>query len=202
MTAAAGAAKASQALVSQASSPREVLTVLAIVVAGGLIEGLALGVAQAAGLAGWLPRQARRRWVIVTVVVAGLGWAAASLPGTLAGDDGGGAPPWLLVIAGALALGAVMGALLGAAQSVVLRGQVRHPWRWVAASAAAWPATMAVIFIGASTPSADWAVVPVVALGTVTGAAAGALLGLVSGWLLPSLIGGARGSGPRIRIRW
>jgi F420H(2)-dependent quinone reductase len=190
MTAAAAAAKLSQALVGEPDGTREVVTVLAVVVAGGLVEGTALGVAQGSGLRAWLPDRTRRVWVAVTVAVAGLGWAGAALPGTLAGGgDDGSKPPWLLVVAGALALGAVMGVVLGAAQAPVLRGHVAHPWRWVAASAAAWPAAMAAIFVGATAPSADWSAPTVVVLGTVTGLVAGALLGVVSGWFLPSLTG-------------
>jgi hypothetical protein len=48
---------------------------------------------------------------------------------------------------------------------------------------------MAVIFLGATTPEADWATPTVVAIGTITGLAAGTVLGLVSGWLLPTLDG-------------
>ena len=82
-----------------------------------------------------------------------------------------------------------MGALLGAAQAWSLRGAVPHPWRWVAANAAAWAPAMAVIFLGASTPGADWPLSAVVGIALVTGAAAGAVLGVVTGWFLPSLVG-------------
>lgn len=82
-----------------------------------------------------------------------------------------------------------MGALLGAAQATGLRRHARHPWRWIGISVAAWAPTMAVIFLGATAPGADWPGPAVAALGTVTGLAAGAVLGLVSGWLLPTLDG-------------
>lgn len=189
MTAAAGAAKISQTLVDE---PAAVALALSLVVAGGLVEGVALGVAQAAGLRRWLPRLDSRRWVLVTVTVAGLGWAAASAPAVLAGDSDGGSggePPLLLVLGGGAALGVAMGAVLGAAQALVLRGRVRHPWRWVGANALAWSPAMAVIFLGATAPAAGWPAPAVVALGTATGLAAGATLGLVSGWFLPSLTG-------------
>ncbi|HET8660862.1 MAG TPA: hypothetical protein VFM55_17900 [Micromonosporaceae bacterium] len=192
MTAAAAAAKASQALAGDAPTGPAVALALSLVVAGGLIEGLALGAAQAAGLRRWLSARHRRRWVLVTVAIAGLGWAAASAPAVVAGggeSGGGGEPPWLLVLVGGAALGATMGAVLGAAQALVLRGQVRHPWRWVGANVLAWFLAMAVIFLGATTPAAGWPAPAVVALGTATGLAAGATLGLVSGWFLPSLAG-------------
>ena len=86
MAAAAVAAKAGSAPGVHAAAA------LALVVGGGLVEGIALGVAQATGLRGLLPKSARRAWVLVTVVVAGLGWAGASAPAVLA-PDGGPEPP-------------------------------------------------------------------------------------------------------------
>ena len=199
MTAAAGAAKAAQAIVGESGTASETTVALSLVVAGGLVEGVALGTAQAVGLGSWLPRLERTRWVLVTVAVAGLGWAAASAPAALSGEgDEGEGPPMVLVVAGAAALGAVMGTVLGAAQALVLRGQVARPWRWVTANAVAWPPAMVVIFLGASTPEHDWSVAKVMGLGTVTGAAAGAVLGLISARFLPSLVraGPGQAAGP------
>jgi hypothetical protein len=48
---------------------------------------------------------------------------------------------------------------------------------------------MAVIFLGATAPDADWSMPTVAALGAVTGLGAGTVLGLVSGWFLPTLDG-------------
>jgi hypothetical protein len=192
MTAAATAAKGSQALLGDGGSGAARAGALALVVAGGLVEGLAVGGLQASGLRRRWVTLSVRRWVLVTTVVAGLGWAAASAPATLgAADDtaDSAAPPVLLVVAGALVLGGLMGALLGAAQSVVLRGLVPHPRRWVAANAAAWPFVMAVIFLGAGLPGSHWSVLAVVSTGAVTGLLAGTLLGLVTGLLLPTLDG-------------
>ena len=157
---------------------------LAVLVAGGLVEGTALGLAQSRVLASRWPALRVRRYLLVTVLVAGLGWAAGSVPGVL--DEGGGdaSPPLPLVLLGAAGIGLVLGPLLGAAQALVLRGAVRRPWRWVLASAAAWPPAMAVIYLGATAPSASWPWPAVVALGALTGAAAGAVLGAVAApWL-------------------
>lgn len=181
MTAAAGAAKAGQGVVVG----------LLLVVAGGLVEGLALGIAQATLLAGWRSGLRARRYVLITVLVAGLGWAAGSVPSVLAGDSGstGTEPSLLLVLVGAAGIGLVMGPLLGAAQATVLRGAVPHPWRWVTANTLAWPLAMTLIFAGATAPGPTWPLPTVLLLGAVTGAVAGAALGLVSGWCLPSLTG-------------
>ena len=160
---------------------------LLVIVLGGLVEGTALGVVQAVLLGRVFPRLRRRRYVVVTVLVAGLGWAAASVPGVLAGDAGGAPPSLLLVLPGAAALGLLMGALLGAAQAWSLRGAVRHPWRWVTANAAAWAPAMAVVFLGATAPDASWPLSAVLGIALLTGAAAGTVLGLVTSWFVPSL---------------
>jgi len=190
---AAGAARAASALTDGTSDGR--LTGLAIIVAGGLVEGTALGVLQSSALRHWLPGFRRGRYVVLTVLVAGLGWAAGSAPATLSADsaESGPGPALPLVLLGALGLGAVMGAVLGGVQALALRGSVMHPWRWVTANVVGWPVPMAVIFLGASSPGADWPVAAVVGTGLVSGAAAGALLGLVTGVLLPRL-GGVRES--------
>jgi hypothetical protein len=187
MTAAAASARAANALPSGSATMG-----LLFVVAGGLVEGVAIGTAQALGMRRWRPGINRRRWIITTTIVAGLGWAAASAPAALsapndgAADDGA-TPPILLIIGGAIALGATMGALLGATQAIGLRGRVRHPWRWIGISAAAWAPAMAIIFVGATVPDATWPDAAVIPIGTVTGLAAGAALGLVSRPMFPLL---------------
>jgi hypothetical protein len=189
MTAASGAARATQELADRPGYAGSVGLALAIIVAGGLVEGLALGGAQAGQLARWHPALRRGRYVAATVLVAGLGWALASAPSALAGDDGGSGPPMLLMALGGAGIGLAMGPLLGAAQAWALRGAVEHPWRWVGANTAAWPLAMAVIFVGAGTPAADWPLAWLLLDGAATGALAGAVLGLVSGWFLDSLTG-------------
>jgi len=138
MTAAASAAKGVQALSDQQGLLGGAAVALALVVAGGLVEGLALGRAQGNLLAARWSGLRRGSYVGTTLVVAGLGWAAGSAPGVLSGDDRGTEPPLALMLAGAAAIGLVMGPVLGAAQAWVLRGAVPHPWRWVAANTVAW----------------------------------------------------------------
>jgi deazaflavin-dependent oxidoreductase (nitroreductase family) len=187
MTAAALAARAPDALGIGATGTGPTIA-LVFVVAGGLIEGLALGILQALVLRRFMPRVRYLRWAVVTTVVAGVGWAVASAPAALStstSDDQG--PPLGVIVLGAAALGAVMGAVLGASQALVLRGAVLRPWRWVWISVLGWCPAMVVIFLGATAPGADWPLLAVVALGTATGIVAGAVLGLTTGALLPVL---------------
>src|SRR4051794_1481811 len=168
---------------------------LAILLIGGLVEGAALGLLQARALAPLLDRGRRRSWAVVTLLVAGLGWAAGSAPAVLAGDGSGGAPPLPLVLVGAAALGLVMGAGLGAAQATVLRHVVRHRWRWVTANAAGWAVAMTLVFAGATTTGPSWPWTTLVLYGALTGALAGTCLGLVTGLWLDVL------DGPPLRHR-
>jgi hypothetical protein len=182
MTAAAGAATWSHWLVGEPDATREVVLVLGLVVAGGLVEGLSLGLAQSWALLATHPAHPRQLYVALTVVVAGVGWAGASLPAALSGASVPGTePPAALVVLGGAGLGLAMGGLLGAAQAVALRGVAARPWRWVTANAVAWVPAMAVIFLGATTPEAAWPWWQVLILGCVTGGVAGACLGGVLG---------------------
>ncbi|MEP6479742.1 MAG: hypothetical protein ABJB03_10145, partial [Rhodoglobus sp.] len=185
MTAAAAAARGADAIGGGASAG----VALLLIVGGGLVEGLAIGVLQSVGLGAWVPGLNRRAWIVTTTLVAGLGWAAASAPAALSSPGDDSTPPIYLVVLGALALGAVMGAVLGLAQAFVLRGVVKHPWRWIGINAVAWAPTMAVIFVGATTPDATWPSLGVILLGTATGFIAGAVLAVVSWPLLPALTG-------------
>jgi hypothetical protein len=124
------------------------------------------------------------------MLVAGTGWAGGTIPSALSGSGSGSAEPtvWLM-LASALGLGIALGAVLGWAQSVLLGYRVRHPRRWIAASACAWPPAMVIIFAGATTPDQNWPAVAVLALALVVGVLAGAALGFVLGWFAPTLNG-------------
>lgn len=201
ITAAAGAARLATWLTqTRDASPG---WALGVVVAGGLVEGTALGVLQARVLRARLGAAAARRWTVATILVAGLAWAAGSAPATLsASDDGSGSPPLLLVLAGAAALGAMTGALLGAAQAATVRRIVPRPWRWPAASTLGWTAAMPVIFLGAGLPGADWPTPLVVLLGTATGALAGLVLGLITRVGAMDLVtGGPAPRRPKVPLR-
>lgn len=179
MTAAAAAA--------QVAAGRAPWPALGIVVVGGLVEGTALGTAQGWALRPVLGPRLARHWALVTLVIAGIGWAGASAPAAFAGESGGAEPPLLAVLGAAALLGALMGAVLGFPQSRTLaRAGVDRAGRWTGASAVAWAVTMVVIFVGATSPSADWRWPVVVGVGTFTGIVAGAVLGLVSWWLMPA----------------
>lgn len=200
MTAAAAASRGSRALVGEPAGWGESALTIGLVTLGGIVEGTAVGLATHRGLRPVAPSLPKARWVTVTTLVAALGWAAGSAPATLASGAGsaGAAPPVLLVLAGAVGIGLVMGGILGAAQAMVLRGHAAHPGRWIVASVLAWAPAMAIIFAGASVPGEGWRSAAVIVVGTVTGLAAGAVLGLVLGLWAPAL---GRAGAPRVSRR-
>jgi hypothetical protein len=187
MTAAASATLLAEALIPGPRTAADNALILLMIVGGGLIEGIALGLFQSAGLVRWLPSFSRRRWIMSTTLVAGLGWAAASAPAQFSVDGDSASPPPVIIIGGGLLLGALMGSVLGAAQAGGLRRNVRHPWRWIWINVFAWAPAMAVIFGGATTPDANWAPLVTLLLAAGTGAVAGAVLGFVSGLCWPVL---------------
>lgn len=194
MTAAAAAARGSMAM--QDHGLRFAVPLgLGLVVLGGLVEGAALGWLQSRALAPRLGARGQARWFAGTLLMAGVGWALASTPGALASPTGNSQPPVLLVVAGAAGLGALMGAILGRVQAWAWSGRVRHPGRWVLASCLGWAAAMPVIFLGATLVPGDWSTLAVAGVGTLTGAAAGCVLGLVTMPFLASL------DGPPLRHR-
>jgi hypothetical protein len=190
MVAAAGAARAAEPLVG--SSTRALVTAYSLILGAGLVEGACVGLAQGFGLRRLVPRLPVRAFVGMTVLAAGVGWAAGSLPSLRSNDGPASAGPSLALLAVAgVCFGAVMGVFLGWCQRVVLRRATRHSGRWVMGSGVAWALAMAVLMVGASTPTADWPLIVVLAWAALTGALAGALLGAVLGWFAPSLDGTA-----------
>jgi hypothetical protein len=161
----------------------------AIVVLGGLVAGLTLGRLQARVLLDVLGSR-HRLWIIITMPVAGIGWAVASAPGGYAAGGTSTESVGLaaVVIAG-LVVGAPLGALLGAAQALVLQPLVSHPWRWVGINALAWSPAVAVIALGAWLTPDSWPWLGFLMLTPFVGAFAGFLAGRISGSLIPALSG-------------
>jgi len=168
-------------------TPDATALAILVVVVGGLVEGVVLGSLQASGLRRWLPAFSPRSWILITTLVAGLGWASATVPTQLAQADNLAEPPRVVVIVGGLAIGALMGSVLGAAQATVLHGVIPHPWRWIWISTIAWTPAVGIIFVGAALPRADWSVPLTLGVAAITGGSAGVVLGAVSGGFWPLL---------------
>ncbi len=163
-----------------AAADRGLVPAAPAILAAGACEGLALGLAQALLL---------RRvgicagcWVTMTMTGALLGYGLTLLGGPPASDAPD--PPLALILAGGAALGAVMGVLMGALQSLPGRPAIR-PRSWILRSALGWALAMPPIFLAATAVPAGAPLALIALAGCLSGAVAGALLGLATAPALP-----------------
>jgi hypothetical protein len=168
---------------------------LAAVVLGALLEGVLVGFAQERVLRRRLAELPPWSWVMATAAGAGLAWLLGMLPSTfiaLSSDTSAGPPPTppgpLLQYALAAAMGLVVGPILGAVQSLVLRRFVQRPWRWLGANGLAWAVGMPLIFLGMDfVPWTAGAVAVVASLYGVC-AVSGLVVGAIHGGVLVQLV--------------
>lgn len=156
-----------------------------VMVLAGVVEGGVLGFAQWLVLRRYIQDMARREWVVATALAAGVAWAIGMLPSTLAETA---TVNSMVLVGGAVLLGAVLVASIGFAQWLVLRRYIEKAGWWVLANAVAWPLGVAVPFIGLAmvpegAPVVVWVVVGVVS-GFLMGAVVGAITGIALVWLL------------------
>lgn len=151
-----------------------------LILAGGLVEGIALGGAQA------LAAKLRPvRWIGATVAAALIGYGLSLLAqGAAAGGEGAGhgaaaEPGILMALFAGAGLGLFMGALFGWLQSLALPAGLSKPG-WIVRNIVGWAGAMAIIMLGASLAGADWPLFRVALLGAVSGAGAGGLLGIAT----------------------
>ncbi len=152
---------------------------VALVVAAGIVEGMTLGTLQWRVLRRRVPVPARS-WVGPLAAVAPLGWLAA-LPAALDSAPAAASDPaWWWNTAGGLAAGAGGGLLLGGVQALVLRRRCVGAGRWWAASVAGWAALFGVVMTAAGAVPAGLPLATVALVAAASGAAGGALLGLMT----------------------
>lgn len=186
--AAAAAAIALQATMGTPGTGFERLVALLAFAWAGAVEGAALGGLQWRLLRQRLPLLSREGWIGITVAVAVIGWMAGMAGPTFASGAASGPEPSLLqVMAMAAGIGAVAGAIFGAAQWVALRVAAEHAGRWIAINVPAWALAMAAIFAGASIPAPGWPGWAILLSGASGGLLGGALLGVVTGFVAKRL---------------
>lgn len=163
---------------------------LLMVLAGSLLEGCTVGVAQWRVLRGVLPDLRWQTWVFVTAAGAGIAWTLGMIPSTMIAltqeTTAAATPPELsdtmtYVLAGGM--GFILGIVLAIPQWLALNRHTHGAGWWVPANAIAWVIGMVLIFRGMGTIPADGftvrAAVTVLASIAAAGAAVGAIHGLV-----------------------
>ncbi|WP_336033094.1 cation-translocating P-type ATPase [Geodermatophilus sp. FMUSA9-8] len=161
----------------------------AVLLAAGAAEGALLGTAQATVLAREVAGFSRRDWILRTAGAAVVAWAIGTAPSTWAA----GVLDWPVVAQVALAVpaAAVLLASIGWAQWTVLRRHVPRAGRWIAWTATAWLAGLAV-FTALTTPLWQPGQAPalVAAIGAAGGLAMALTMAAVTGRGAVRLLGG------------
>lgn len=153
--------------------------------AAGLLEGLAIGSANAWVLHRHAPAVDGRRWIGATVLGAGLAWLAGMGGSALLGAPG--APVGLLLvlmvpvwITGLLAMGFL--------QWRVLRRVVPRSGRWVGVSAGAWLVGVMIPVVALSVVPNAWPPLAHGIVGVLAAVAMGLVVGLLTGRALDGLL--------------
>ena len=148
-------------------------------------EGIILGAMQARGISWFLSGVSRQKLVLATVFVGLIGWGIGSfIPMFVmrqAGAEAGADPGLLSTALFAAVFGAGVGLILGLAQSWALPPGIARRTGWTLANIAGWGLGLPIIYIAAqyATEFAAWPIR--LALRTVGGLAAGALIGVSTG---------------------
>ena len=174
------------ASVDGAAGVAAVLLAAGMVLLAGVVEGSAVGYAQWRMLRGLLPVLPRGAWILASAAGGTLAWGAGMAIGTtgagvMGGSAAGEAPPLWLMLAGSAAIGVVAGALLSAAQWLVLRRYAAGAGWWVPAHSTGWAVGMVVAIAGLDPVfgSGSLAVqIGSMVVGLVMGAAAAGITGL------------------------
>lgn len=162
----------------------DVLLVIGLT-AAGLLEGGAIGVAQAHVLARYAPDVDGRAWVTATASAAGFAWFVGMGGSSLMSADV--ASPGMLAV---LLVPAWCAALLamGYAQWLVLRVTVAHSGRWVWVTAGAWLAGVTIPVAALSSAPNNWPAWAHVAIGILAAVAMGFTVGALTGRTLARLL--------------
>lgn len=185
ITAAAILATAANNIPLPTNSPFNLLILIVAVTLSGIIEGTITGYLQAKILSRVFGVNLKR-WILLTVAVAVIGWLAGSLPSALSNPNTQDLtqPNLLQMLVAAAFLGIAAGGAFGFAQFLELKRHVKKASRWIFANAIAWAFAMMVIFTAATLPNSQTPALLIVLAGMVSGVLAGLILGAVTGWQL------------------
>ena len=169
----------------------EKLFIILTAIVSGIIEGLVTG-----WLQWWVLREKfaavkAKDWLFYTALGAATGWILGMTPPTFLMGQGGATPvpefSSALIALLAAGAGLVLGALFGFFQWLELRKHTVQAARWIPANAIAWTIGLAIIYLGASMPTAETALAMVILIGTVSGLLAGLSVGAITGLFLIKL---------------
>ncbi len=159
----------------------------------GMFEGFILATFQWHILGKLFPSLPARMWIGYTMLVAVLGWILGMVYPTFfsSGQQAQGVPiepPFALVIAGAAAMGLILGALFGWFQWLAFRKYVRRTNKWIRANAFGWLVGMIWIFACATWPDEESSLTIILLAGSLGGILAGLSVGSITGLYLLKIL--------------
>jgi hypothetical protein len=153
--------------------------------AAGVLEGLALGVAQSRVLRRFAPTVDRRAWIRATAAAAGFAWLVGMGGGAVMGSEAVSRPVALVALVPAWCAGLLE---MGALQWRVLRRVVPRSVRWVWVNAAAWLVGVMIPVTALSAVPNSWPVAVHALVGVAAALAMGATVGGITGGTLEHLL--------------
>lgn len=151
----------------------------------GALEGLSVGVAQAAVLRRHLPGVDRRRWTRATMAGAAFAWLVGMGGGALMGSDP--ASPALLLVVMVPAWTAALLAM-GFLQWRVLRVVVPRSGRWVPVNAGAWLLGVMIVVVALSAAPNSWPGAVHAGIGVAAAVCMGLTVGALTARTLAQLV--------------
>lgn len=163
---------------------------LLLLPAAGLVEGTALGAAQAVVLRRELASFPTRPWVVATALAASVAWFLGMLPSTTSGVWADWPRAWV-VLAGCVLAVALLGSI-GGAQAFVVRRVVVNPGPWVLWTGLGWCAGLAAFFLVASPLWHEGqALASTISVGVAAGVVMAVVMAAVTGRGVLGLVSGA-----------
>ncbi len=151
----------------------------------GLVEGGAIGMAQARVLARFAPNIDRRDWVLATAAAAGFAWFVGMGGAALMGADVAPAALLAVVLVPAWSVGLLA---MGYAQWRILRRTVAQSNRWVWVSAGAWLLGVTIPVVALSSAPNGWPGWVHAGVGVAAAVAMGLTVGMLTGRTLERLL--------------
>jgi hypothetical protein len=169
----------------------ETINIHGVLLTIGILEGASLGFTQWLVLRRYIKHSGW--WVLATTVGALIAWLVGlfvSLILLVEFADGAAnvVARNTALLNGVALLGAVVGAVLGVSQWLVLAAHIRKAIWWILANALAWSIGLIVAFVGAGMVEPDGFSAKAALIGATTGITVGAVIGAITGvvlvWLL------------------
>jgi len=186
--AAAGIAVLHFSLLGEPQTIMQKVLIIIVMILAGIIEGSITGYFQWYVLKRRFVSMKAKNWLGYTALGAATAWLLGMPPSVFFVPETSSSTT-VEFSTGQIALlaalmGIVLGALFGVFQWIELKRHTLNASRWILANSLGWTVGLAIIFLGASIPSADMMIAVTILIGAVSGLLAGFSVGAITGLFL------------------